>query len=146
MRSLVGVGTPRSLQGHLATIVALVIALWTRGERRWRDHHTPSDDQASVFTPNHRFELLPVGASEGDLSPRAARSLRAQTLEAFKLALQSRLLFLESRTAEVIVLSESPPRSLPQSVQPLLRNAEKLGTWAGGVSLFELGTVLQVGF
>ena len=67
MRSLVGVGTPRSLQGHLATIVALVIALWTRVERRWRDHHTPSDDQASVFTPNHRFELLPVGASEGDL-------------------------------------------------------------------------------
>ena len=60
MRSLVGVGTPRSLQGHLATIVALVIALWTRVERRWRDHHTPSDDQASVFTPNHRFELLPV--------------------------------------------------------------------------------------
>ena len=50
-----------------ATIVALVIALWTRVERRWRDHHTPSDDQASVFTPNHRFELLPVGASEGDL-------------------------------------------------------------------------------
>ena len=67
MRSLVGVGTPRSLQSHLATIVALVIALWTRVERRWRDHHTPSDDQASVFTPNHRFELLPVGASEGDL-------------------------------------------------------------------------------
>ena len=58
---------PRSLQGHLATIVALVIALWTRVERRWRDHHTPSDDQASVFTPNHRFQLLPVGASEGDL-------------------------------------------------------------------------------
>ena len=67
MRSLVGVGTPRCLQGHLATIVALVIALWTRVERRWRDHHTPSDDQASVFTPTHRFELLPVGASEGDL-------------------------------------------------------------------------------
>ena len=32
MRSLVGVGTPRSLQGHLATVVALVIALWTRVE------------------------------------------------------------------------------------------------------------------
>ena len=42
MRSLVGVGTPRSLQGHLATVVALVIALWTRVEGRWRDHHTLS--------------------------------------------------------------------------------------------------------
>ena len=67
MRSLVGVGTPRSLQGHLATVVALVIALWTRVEGRWRDHHTPSDDQTSVFAPHHRFELLPAGASEGDL-------------------------------------------------------------------------------
>ncbi len=67
MRSLVGVGTPRSLQGHLATVVALVIALWTRVEGRWRDHHTLSNDQTSVFAPHHRFELLPAGASEGDL-------------------------------------------------------------------------------
>ena len=67
MRSLVGVGTPRSLQGHLATVVALVIALWTRVEGRWRDHHTLSNDHTSVFAPHHRFELLPAGASEGDL-------------------------------------------------------------------------------
>ncbi len=67
MRSLVGVGTPRSLQGRLAAVVALVIAVWTRMEGRWRDHHTPSGDHASVFTPQHRFELLPAGSSESDL-------------------------------------------------------------------------------
>ena len=37
MRSLIGIGTPRSLQGRLAALVAVVIALWTRLEDHWRD-------------------------------------------------------------------------------------------------------------
>ena len=64
MRTLVGIGTPRGLQGRLAAGVALVIALWTRVQRRWRDHGTPAADHSSVLTPHHRFEPLPVGASE----------------------------------------------------------------------------------
>ena len=67
MRSLIGVGTPRSLQGRLAAVAALLIALWTRVERLWRDHQALSGNHASVFTPHHRFELLPAGASESDL-------------------------------------------------------------------------------
>ena len=67
MRSLVGIGTPRSLQGRGAAIVAVVIALWTRVEGRSRDHGTPSADPSSVFTPHHRSELLPVGALESAL-------------------------------------------------------------------------------
>lgn len=77
---------------------------------------------------------------------RQAKVLRSQTLEALRLALQSRLLFLDPATAAVIALSQAQPKSLPESVRPLLRNAEKLGTWSGGVSLFELGSVLQVTF
>lgn len=77
---------------------------------------------------------------------RQAQILREQTLEGLRLALQCRLLFLDARTAEVVALSESAPTSLPESVRPLMRNAEKLGTMAGGVSLFELGSVLQVSF
>ena len=73
MRSLVGIGTPRSLQGRLAAVVAVVMVLWTRVKGRWRDHGTPSADHPSVFTPHHDFELLPVGSSESDLRPRAAR-------------------------------------------------------------------------
>lgn len=76
---------------------------------------------------------------------RQAKALRVQTLEALRLALRSRLLFLEPRTAEIIALSEAAPKSLPETVRPLVRNAEKLGTLAGGVTLFELGSVLQVG-
>ena len=67
MRSLIGIGTPRSLQGRLAALVAVVIALWTRLEDHWRDLGTPSVDRASDFTPQHRFELRPVGTSESDL-------------------------------------------------------------------------------
>ena len=50
MRSLIGIGTPRSLQGRLAALVAVVIALWTRLEDHWRDLGTPSVDHASEIS------------------------------------------------------------------------------------------------
>ena len=37
MRTLVGVGTPRGLQGRLAAVLALIIALWTHVVGLWRD-------------------------------------------------------------------------------------------------------------
>lgn len=67
MRHLIGVGTPRGLQGRLAAVLALVLALWTRLVAVWRDGRTPSADHSSTFTPHHRFELLPLGVSEGSL-------------------------------------------------------------------------------
>jgi DDE family transposase len=63
MRQLIGLGTPRGLQGRLAAVLALVVALWTRIVELWRGG-TPSADYSSAFTPDHRFELLPVGASK----------------------------------------------------------------------------------
>ena len=65
MRTLIGVGTPRGLQGRLAALMAVVIALWTPVVDLWRDRWTPSADHSSGFTPHHRFERLPVGVSEG---------------------------------------------------------------------------------
>ena len=65
MRSLVGIGTPRSLQGRLA---AVVMVLWTRVKGRWRDHGTIRRCHPSVFTPHHDFELLPVSSSETTFS------------------------------------------------------------------------------
>ena len=46
MRTLIGVGTPRGLQGRLAAVWALVVALWTRVVDLWRHDHTPSGDHA----------------------------------------------------------------------------------------------------
>jgi hypothetical protein len=75
-----------------------------------------------------------------------AKALRPQTLEALILALKARLLFLDAGTGEVVALSQAPALSLADSVRPLIRSAEKLGTWCGALSLFELSTTLQVTF
>ena len=65
MRTLFGIGTPRSLQGRRAAVMAFAVALWTRLLDLWLDLRAPSVDDSSAFTPHHRFELLPVSASEG---------------------------------------------------------------------------------
>ena len=64
MRTLFGIGTPRGLQGHVATLMALVLALWARVVAVLTNLSAASADGSSAFTPHHRFELLPVGASE----------------------------------------------------------------------------------
>ena len=60
MRHLIGVGTPRGLQGRLAAAMAIVVALWTRIEDMSITLGGPSVDTRDAFTPSHRFELLPV--------------------------------------------------------------------------------------
>ena len=60
MRSLIGVGTPRGLQGRLAALMALVMTLQTAVVDVWRLVAAHAAD----FTPHHPFELLPLGASE----------------------------------------------------------------------------------
>jgi transposase len=64
MRTLIGIGTPRGLQGRLAAIVAMIIALGTHLNDRCRNVGGPAVGGPSPFTPHHRFELLPIGASE----------------------------------------------------------------------------------
>ena len=55
---------PRGLQGRLAAVRTLVVALWTRIVDRGPYGDTRPVDRLSAFTPSHRFELLPAGASE----------------------------------------------------------------------------------
>jgi transposase len=64
MRTLMGVGTPRGLQGRLAAVLTLLITVWTHVVDLWRLVDTPSVDRSSTLSLPHRFELLPVGASE----------------------------------------------------------------------------------
>ncbi len=63
MRTLVGIGTPRGLQGRLAAVVARVVALWTGIVAAWRDHGARSADRVSAFTPHPHFDRPPVGWS-----------------------------------------------------------------------------------
>ena len=64
MRTLIGLGTPRGLQGRLAAVVAMIVALGTHLVDRGRAVAVPAVGRPSPFTPHHRFELLPIGASE----------------------------------------------------------------------------------
>src|SRR3954471_13499075 len=63
MRALIGVGTPRGLQGRLAAVVSLLIAWWTHVVDPWRPTDAPSGDRAPRLTLHHRFERLPASAS-----------------------------------------------------------------------------------
>ena len=67
MRTLYGIGTPRSLQGRRAAIVALVLTLWTAIVDRCGHRETPPKNHSRTFTPQHRCELLPVGELAGAL-------------------------------------------------------------------------------
>jgi transposase len=65
MRTLLGVGTPRGLQGRVAALVASALAVWTTLTACWSDLRAPIDDRGDTFTPHHRLELLPVAAEHG---------------------------------------------------------------------------------
>jgi transposase len=60
MRTHFGIGTPRSLQGRLAAVLAFIVALWTHVVDLWGAVRRPIHDHGSDFTPHHPFELLPV--------------------------------------------------------------------------------------
>lgn len=60
MRQLLGVGTPRGLQGRLAAAMAVVVALWTLVEHLRITIGAQPVDTRHGFTPSHHFELLPV--------------------------------------------------------------------------------------
>jgi transposase len=62
MRQLIGVGTPRGLQGRLAAAMAVVVALWTVVEDMRITIAWQPVDTHPACTPSHRLELLPVAS------------------------------------------------------------------------------------
>ncbi|HXG89894.1 MAG TPA: transposase [Vicinamibacterales bacterium] len=63
MRTLVGVGTPRGLQGRLAAVVTMIATLARQILDGGRAIGTPLTDRARRFRPHHHFELLPTNVS-----------------------------------------------------------------------------------
>jgi len=61
MRTLVGVGTPRGLQGRLAIVAALIIAVITDIIERTR----LAVHREARFRPHHHFDFLPASGSIG---------------------------------------------------------------------------------
>ncbi len=60
MRHLIGVGTPRGLQGRLAATIAALVALWSLVHAHWTFAEALPSDQPRSFTPRHRDGLLPA--------------------------------------------------------------------------------------
>jgi hypothetical protein len=67
MRTLIGVGTPRGLQGRAAVVVAMLVAWWTDVVDFWRATDALPVDGDLRFTTHHRFELLPTTVPAGAL-------------------------------------------------------------------------------
>jgi transposase len=67
MRTLFGIGTPRSLQGGVIAVLTCLAAWWMRIIAPWGHHVTPSTDFSPMFVPHGRFELVPSGRSESGL-------------------------------------------------------------------------------
>ena len=60
MRQLIGVGTPRGLQGRLAAVIAALVALRSLVNAHWTFVGALPRDPPRDFTPTHRYELLPA--------------------------------------------------------------------------------------
>ena len=62
MRHLIGVGTPRGLQGRLAAMITALVALWSLVTDHWTSTGSTPSDLPPSLTLSHRYELLPVVA------------------------------------------------------------------------------------
>jgi hypothetical protein len=103
--------------------------------------------QSGLRVFSAKFTESTVSKSDVLLSlENRVRAYRRLSLESLRIALSSRLLFVDPLTAEVVALSDTPPATVAESVRPLIRNAEKLGAWCGGVTPFELETLLHIRF
>ncbi len=60
MRQLIGVGTPRGLQGRLAAVIAAFVALRSLVNAHWTFVGALPSDPPRDFTPRHRHELRPA--------------------------------------------------------------------------------------
>lgn len=76
-----------------------------------------------------------------------ATQMRPLTLDSLRLALYGNLVGLDPAAAAIFPLSTTTPSyGIPESVRPLLANAEKLGSWCSQVTPYEVGLALKVAF
>lgn len=68
---------------------------------------------------------------------------RRLSLQSIELAAAGRLVYL-SEAGEVVPLSRTKARALPEDVTQLLADADKLGRWCGQLTLHEVTTTLKV--
>jgi ABC-3C biological conflict system middle component len=76
-----------------------------------------------------------------------AVAMRSLSWESIRLGLTSNVISLDTEGGSLMSLSDTPLVSgVPHSIRPLLGNAEKLGAWFAGLTLYEIGLQVQVTF
>lgn len=71
-------------------------------------------------------------------------TMRLLSWRSLCLAIERRLVALDTGQATIVALSRTAPGSVPPLVRPLLSGAEKLGNWCSRLSLLEICSVLKV--
>lgn len=71
-------------------------------------------------------------------------AMRSLSWGSLALAIERRLLALDTAQASIVALSQTAPATTPSSVKSLLGGAEKLGAWCSRLSLLEICSVLKV--
>jgi hypothetical protein len=73
--------------------------------------------------------------------------MRSLTWESLRLGLSSNVISLNVENGTLMSLSDTALVSgVPQAIRPLLGNAEKLGAWFSGLTLYEISLQVQVTF
>lgn len=81
-----------------------------------------------------------------ELHERCVR-MRTLSLDALRVALATKLLALDVERAVAFPLTRTSPKAgVPNSIQLMLQNAEKLGAWCAELSLHEVSLILKVSF
>jgi Family of unknown function (DUF6521) len=74
------------------------------------------------------------------------RAMRPLSLTSLRMGIAYRLVSIDKQR-NLLPLSRTSPRTLvPTSVRSLVKNAEKLGAWSAELTLFEIASILKVGF
>jgi transposase len=58
MRTLTGIGTPRGMQGHLATVLAFCFTLWVLLRDQVTEHRHRGVNLRLFAIPSHRFAAI----------------------------------------------------------------------------------------
>jgi hypothetical protein len=73
--------------------------------------------------------------------------MRNLSRRSIAIATRTRLVTIDPAAGTVYPLSTTVPKSrVADSIRPLVRNAEKLGTWCAAITLTEIASILKVRF
>lgn len=74
-------------------------------------------------------------------------AMQAVSLDAIQVSLSSRLIAIDVNDAIAIAVTTTPvTRGIPQPIQTMAKNAEKLGGWCAELSLHQISATLKVRF